>query len=67
MIRVENLFYHYPNSKTPTLKEITFEVKKGEIFGFLGPSGAGKSTLQKNPNGNSFWLSGKCVCNESFS
>lgn len=47
MIRVKNLFYHYPNSKTPTLKEITFEVKKGEIFGFLGPSGAGKSTLQK--------------------
>ena len=25
--------------------EITFEVFKGEIFGFLGPNGAGKSTL----------------------
>ena len=48
MIRVENLFYHYPNSKTPTLKEITFEVKKGEIFGFLGPSGAGKSTCNES-------------------
>lgn len=26
---------------------MNFDVKKGEIFGFLGPSGAGKSTLQK--------------------
>lgn len=26
------------------VKGITFEVKKGEIFGFLGPNGAGKST-----------------------
>ncbi|NLD39395.1 MAG: ABC transporter ATP-binding protein [Desulfatiglans sp.] len=26
------------------VKNITFSVKKGEIFGFLGPNGAGKST-----------------------
>jgi ABC-2 type transport system ATP-binding protein len=26
---------------------ISFEVKKGEIFGFLGPNGAGKSTTIK--------------------
>ena len=25
---------------------MSFEVKDGEIFGFLGPSGAGKSTVQ---------------------
>ena len=25
-------------------KDISFEVKKGEIFAFLGPNGAGKST-----------------------
>ena len=29
------------------LKGISFEIKEGEIFGFLGPSGAGKSTTQK--------------------
>lgn len=47
MIKVEKLYYHYPKNKQDTLKNISFEVKKGEIFGFLGPSGAGKSTLQK--------------------
>ena len=26
------------------VKDVTFEVAKGEIFGFLGPNGAGKST-----------------------
>ena len=29
------------------LKGLTFEVKKGEIFGFLGPNGAGKTTTIK--------------------
>ncbi|BAI81046.1 multidrug ABC transporter, ATP-binding protein [Deferribacter desulfuricans SSM1] len=29
------------------LKNITFDVKKGEIFGLLGPNGAGKTTLLK--------------------
>ncbi|GGC76690.1 ABC transporter ATP-binding protein [Enterococcus wangshanyuanii] len=29
------------------LKKINFNVKKGEIFGFLGPSGAGKTTTIK--------------------
>ena len=24
--------------------DVTFQVEKGEVFGFLGPNGAGKST-----------------------
>lgn len=51
MIRVENLIYSYPHAKKQVLKDISFEVGKGEIFGFLGPSGAGKSTTQKVLNG----------------
>ena len=47
MIKVKSLSFAYPKSKQNTLKGINFEVKKGEIFGFLGPSGAGKSTTQK--------------------
>ena len=45
VIDVQNVNFSY--SKTPFLKDISFSVNKGEIFGFLGPSGAGKSTLQK--------------------
>jgi fluoroquinolone transport system ATP-binding protein len=45
MITVENLFFSYTNK--PFIQNMSFSVKKGEIFGFLGPSGAGKSTLQK--------------------
>ena len=45
MIQVNNLTFSYTNK--PFINDISFNVKKGEIFGFLGPSGAGKSTLQK--------------------
>ena len=45
MIKVDNLTFSYTDM--PYMKDISFEVNDGEIFGFLGPSGAGKSTLQK--------------------
>jgi fluoroquinolone transport system ATP-binding protein len=51
MIRAENLRYAYPGTRKQVLKGISFEIQKGEIFGFLGPSGAGKSTTQKVLNG----------------
>lgn len=47
MIHVENVSFQYPGAKGDTLKNISFDVKAGEVFGFLGPSGAGKSTVQK--------------------
>nr|WP_090890497.1 ABC transporter ATP-binding protein [Evansella caseinilytica] len=47
MIQAENLYFSYPKTKEPTLKNIQLSIAKGEIFGVLGPSGAGKSTLQK--------------------
>ena len=46
MIKVEGLYHSYLNNNTFALKDVNFEVAKGEIFGFLGPSGAGKSTTQ---------------------
>jgi len=51
MIEVEHLSYTYPGAKSPVLKDISFDIRQGEIFGFLGPSGAGKSTTQKVLNG----------------
>jgi fluoroquinolone transport system ATP-binding protein len=46
MIRVEDLTYTYPSGSSPAIRELTFDVRKGEVFGFLGPSGAGKTTTQ---------------------
>lgn len=47
MFKVENLKYRYPKGAADVINGISFEIAKGEIFGFLGPSGAGKSTTQK--------------------
>jgi fluoroquinolone transport system ATP-binding protein len=47
MFKVSDLRFKYPGNKDNTIKGISFEFDKGEIFGFLGPSGMGKSTTQK--------------------
>lgn len=46
MISVKNLNHQYSGNAHYAVKDISFEVEKGEVFGFLGPSGAGKSTTQ---------------------
>ncbi len=51
MISVEGLTYTYPGAGQQVLRNISFDIAEGEIFGFLGPSGAGKSTTQKVLNG----------------
>jgi ABC-2 type transport system ATP-binding protein len=43
VIQVENLTHRYGDRLA--LSNVSFEVKKGEIFGLLGPNGGGKSTL----------------------
>jgi len=45
VILVNNLTKIY--NQTPAVKNLSFSVKKGEIFGFLGPNGAGKTTTIK--------------------
>lgn len=47
VIDVQNVYLKYPSAKNDTIRGISFDVRQGEIFGFLGPSGAGKSTVQK--------------------
>ena len=43
ILHIENLTKIF-DSKT-ALDAITFDVRKGEVFGLLGPNGAGKTTL----------------------
>ena len=42
MINISNLSKSY--GELIAVNNISFEIKKGELFGFLGPNGAGKST-----------------------
>ena len=43
ILKVENL--HIKNNDVEILKNITFDVKQGEILGIVGERGSGKSTL----------------------
>ena len=45
MIKIKNLVKNY--GQIEAVKSISFEVKAGEILGFLGANGAGKSTTLK--------------------
>jgi ABC-2 type transport system ATP-binding protein len=41
-IRAQHLWHRY--GSLDVLKDVSFEVDQGEIFGFIGPNGAGKTT-----------------------
>lgn len=63
MLRVENLTKKYGNFQV--LNGISFEVKRGSIYGFLGPNGAGKTTTMNilsgliGFNGGDIYLNGQ--------
>jgi subfamily B ATP-binding cassette protein MsbA len=46
-LKFENISFTYPSSVEPALKNINFEVKRGEKIAIVGPSGSGKSTIVK--------------------
>jgi len=44
-IQVKNLTFQYPDGDRPVLKNVSFEIKQGEMVGILGRTGSGKSSL----------------------
>lgn len=63
MLKVVNINKKY--GEFEVLKNISFEIKKGTIYGFLGPNGAGKSTTMNilsgliDFNGGEIYLDGE--------
>jgi ABC-2 type transport system ATP-binding protein len=45
MIEVQGLTKKFKERRV--LKDVKFQVKEGEIFGYLGPNGAGKTTTMR--------------------
>ena len=64
-VREENIIEVHELTKAfgdfKAVNEISFEVKRGEIFGFLGANGAGKTTAMKMLIGISIPTSGKAT------
>ena len=65
MLEVNNLNKTYKNFKA--IDDISFQVNKGDIYGFLGPNGAGKSTTLRmilgliKPNSGEIKLNGSLI------
>ena len=49
-LTVDNLSYRYPLSNKDTLKNVSFNIKPGQVIGLLGRIGSGKSTLVNGLN-----------------
>src|SRR5688572_26048379 len=62
MIRVEHLSKRYGD--LTVLKDVTTEIRKGEVVAIIGPSGTGKSTFLRclngleSPNGGAIHVDG---------
>ena len=69
VIKVEHLTKDYGHNRG--VFDVSFEVQKGEVFGFLGPNGAGKTTTIRHIMGFSRPQTGKALvegkdCREKY-
>ena len=69
MIRFEHVSTTFQTKNGPfdALKDVSFEIEKGDIYGVIGYSGAGKSTLIRmvnaleTPTSGNVWVEGKDI------
>jgi len=47
LLQLKNVSFKYDNSKSDTLKNVSFELSGGQIVGYIGPNGSGKTTTMK--------------------
>ena len=66
LLKVENLSQHFGPLKA--VDNVSFEVKKGEVFGLVGESGCGKTTTGRtiirlyNATGGNVYFKGQRIC-----
>jgi len=71
VIEINELTKYYGQQRG--IEKVTFDVKKGEIFGFIGPNGAGKSTTIRTllsliyPTSGNATIFGKDIVKEGYS
>ena len=63
MIRFENVCKSYKNTNDKVVKNVSFEIKKGDLVVLIGPSGCGKTTCLKMINRLEKISSGKIFIN----
>jgi ABC-2 type transport system ATP-binding protein len=61
LIQAESLSRHY--GPIEAVRDISFELQRGEVLGFLGPNGAGKSTTMQILGGSLSPSSGRVIIN----
>lgn len=76
ILEVKNLKQHFQLRKDYTVKAvdgISFEIKKGEVFGIVGESGSGKSTIARTimgvypPTEGEVWFKGRKISDRKMS
>ena len=64
MIHFKNVSYQYPTRNTPTIRNVNFDIDRGDFVLVSGPTGCGKTTLIKMLNGIIPHLSKGVLCGE---
>lgn len=68
IIRAENLSKSFAD--VIAVDRLTFQVKRGELFGLVGPDGAGKTTIMRlltaimTPTSGQAWVAGRSILGE---
>jgi ABC-2 type transport system ATP-binding protein len=71
ILTIENLHKRY--GRIQALKNVSFKIQKGRVYGILGPNGSGKSTtlgivlnVVNRTSGNYSWFGGKVQTHEAL-